>query len=404
MTALGKKALIERLSKDLVITPLLDREKQIGEASIDLRLGREFIIAKHTRISSLNPIERTALEKTIPLYQEKVKLNFGRPYILHPQEFVLASTLEFLALPHDLMAYVVGRSSWGRLGIIIATATMVDPLYRGVITLEVVNLGRIPIHLYPCSRIAQIVLHTVSGVTSPEEIEHKYQNSFEPSFSLIHRDSDLPRLADQPFAFAIGLTGLRGTSKSEVVNYLTTEMDFRQFNISDIVRHEAKEQGLMLDRATLQDFGDEMRDLDSRRNKAAIPGSYFARKLVDILQQQVLPSDRAIVISGIRNPGEVRYLQEACRNFFLVGIQAKQTTRYERRSREGEIEAREDFNKKDLRDLGDPTQPMGQNIGECLNLAGGPRGFLIENELAVTKHQLHERIDEIVKEIWRQLP
>lgn len=402
MTALGKKALLERLARDLVITPLLDKDKQLGESSIDLRLGREFIIAKHTRISSLNPIERTVLEKTLPLYQEKIKLKFGRPYILHPQEFVLASTLEFLALPRDLMAYVVGRSSWGRLGLIIATATMIDPLYRGVITLELVNVGRIPIHLYPCSRIAQIVLHNVSGPTDKEESSHKYQNSFEPSFSLIHRDKELSRLVDQPFTFAVGLTGLRGAGKSEIVNYLTADRDFRQFNISDIVREEAKEQGLVLDRATLQDFGDEMRDLDSRRNDDAIGGSYFARKLVAIVQQETTPSSRPVVITGIRHPGEVRFLRDTFRNFFLVGITADQGTRYSRRKDEGETETREEFDKKDLRDRGSSAQPMGQNIGGCLSLASEQGGFVIENE-SITKPQLRHQVDEILDQIYRQL-
>ncbi|MBZ5516729.1 MAG: dCTP deaminase [Acidobacteriia bacterium] len=426
-----------RLGKDLIITPLLDCNSQVGEASVDLRLGREFIVAKHTKISSLDPIKRSTLERTIPQYQEKIKLDFGRPYILHPQELVLASTLEFIALPRNLMAYVVGRSSWGRLGLIIATATMVDPLYRGVVTLELVNLGRIPIHLYPCSRIAQLVLHDVPNGEEASECEHKYQDSFEPSFSLIHRDKELPKLVDQPFQFAIGLTGLRGAGKSEVVNYLTTEKNFRLFNISDIVRGDAKEQGLDPDRPTLQDYGDEMRKRDDAEAKAtqdklkktdhAIPkaepnnadrpekehdgkltghlqGSCFARKMLEIIREKCTTSDEFLVITGIRNPGEAIYLRREIRNFFLIAIEADPDIRYRRRQEEGVHQDRMEFEKLDERDLGTPTQPYGQDIGGCTKLAhDNEYGFVVGNGAGITKQELRRKIDEILNDIYRKL-
>ncbi len=80
---------------------------------------------------------------------------------MHPGQLVLGSTLEYVQLPRDLMAYVIGKSSWGRMGLVIATATKVDPGFKGCITLEIVNEGEIPLVLYPGLPIAQLVLHAV---------------------------------------------------------------------------------------------------------------------------------------------------------------------------------------------------------------------------------------------------
>ena len=95
-------------------------------------------------------------------YQEKYYVPFGYSFVLHPSQFVIGCTLEYVSLPEDVCALVVGRSSWGRLGLIIATASKVGPGFKGVLTLELVNLGNVPIFVYPASRIAQLVLYRVS--------------------------------------------------------------------------------------------------------------------------------------------------------------------------------------------------------------------------------------------------
>jgi dCTP deaminase len=145
----------------LIITPMLDRSAQIGKSSVDVRLGTEFIVAKHMRLPSLDPTD-PEIRARIMEYQTKVYVAPGKPLILQPQQFVLGSTLEYLRLPDDLAGLVIGRSSWGRLGLVIATASHVEPGFHGCLTLELVNLGGIPLSLYPCSRIGQLVLYTVS--------------------------------------------------------------------------------------------------------------------------------------------------------------------------------------------------------------------------------------------------
>ena len=96
-----------------------------------------------------------------PLEKRSYWLPFGSRIIIHPHQFMLAQTLEYLRLPADLMAYVVGRSTWGRLGLIVATAIGIHPSFAGNLTFELRNLGETPLTLYPGQTIAQLFFHTV---------------------------------------------------------------------------------------------------------------------------------------------------------------------------------------------------------------------------------------------------
>ena len=95
-------------------------------------------------------------------------------------------------MPLNLSAYVVGRSSWGRLGLIVATAIGVHPGYRGIITLELRNIGEIPFLLRPGLRIAQMFFHTVEGQVESTGVASQYIGSVTPESSYIQPDIDLP--------------------------------------------------------------------------------------------------------------------------------------------------------------------------------------------------------------------
>jgi len=151
----------------LIITPILDRARQINPdaASIDVRLGQKFVIPKRTKVSHLDHLDEDH-DRRIDLYKDESFVPVGDHFILHPRQFVLGETLEWIHLPLDLSAYVIGRSSWGRDGLIIATATGIHPAYSGIITLEISNVGEIPIYLYPGITIAQLFIQQVTpGVT-----------------------------------------------------------------------------------------------------------------------------------------------------------------------------------------------------------------------------------------------
>lgn len=193
MTVLAKKELVRRIRDEKVlrrrlwITPLLD-DNQIGDASLDVRLGNEFILIRQSNLLSIDPAHGERMGINIGKYQERFRVCFGEKFILHPNQFILGSTLEYIGLPLDLTAQVEGRSSWGRLGLIIATATPVAPGFRGVITFELINAGQAPIVLYPGLSIAQLIVSETS-----DEIAYRgrYHYPTGPEFSMIFKDEDM---------------------------------------------------------------------------------------------------------------------------------------------------------------------------------------------------------------------
>ena len=145
----------------LVISPRPNLDQLAGEgaASVDLRLGTWFATLRPARTTHLAPDHpQSSAELTKTHY-----VPFGSDYYLHPRNFVLGTTLEWLRLPKTLAGQVIGRSSWGRRGLIIATATGVHPGFRGCLTLELSNVGEIPIALRPGARICQLSLEDAVG-------------------------------------------------------------------------------------------------------------------------------------------------------------------------------------------------------------------------------------------------
>jgi deoxycytidine triphosphate deaminase len=167
----------------LVVTPLLP-DFATG-ASIDLRLGNTFIVFVRSRTASFDPLEEHQDPRQV---QRSTQLAWGDAFVLHPSELVLAATLEYLVLPADLSAQVVSRSSYGRLGLLSATAVQVHPHFHGCLTLELVNLGTVPLLLTPGERIAQLVLSPASPTPPPPP--SKYHCPVGPEFSKVRVDDE----------------------------------------------------------------------------------------------------------------------------------------------------------------------------------------------------------------------
>lgn len=170
----------------LAITPLPDLEElsKSGSASIDLRLGTWFATMRQSRVpalvvedeisavtekANLDKAQIETLKEFLPVKSTEenlVKMHyvpFGGRFILHPGNFVLGVTLEWIRLPRDLAGYVIGKSSWGRRGLIIATAAGVHPGFTGCLTLELSNCNEIPIVIKPGMEICQLFLHYVDS-------------------------------------------------------------------------------------------------------------------------------------------------------------------------------------------------------------------------------------------------
>lgn len=163
----------------------------IGPSSLDLRLGRFFKLYEHTKFAILDPANPATFEKCV----RQIEVKGDEPFIVQPNDFVLGVTLEKVTLPANLVARVEGRSSLGRLGIVIhSTAGFVDPGFSGTITLEITNINRMPVALYPGMRVCQLAFESM---TSPAEVDYskkktmKYQGQRFPEESRIARDPEM---------------------------------------------------------------------------------------------------------------------------------------------------------------------------------------------------------------------
>ena len=166
----------------LVVCPMLDTE-QIGSASIDLRLGTEFMEVQRTQQGVLDPFSVHD--------EQRFNIAFGNQLIIHPGQFLLGSTLEYLRVPHQLAGQVLNRSSWARNGLLVATAASVHPGFTGALTLELVNGGTVPLKLVTGTRICQLVLWELDQETSrPYPDSAKYDTSLGPQPSRLVREAE----------------------------------------------------------------------------------------------------------------------------------------------------------------------------------------------------------------------
>lgn len=146
--------------QDIIVRPKPDLDIQLGSSSLDLRLGHKFLVFKHRKFPYIDPTD----PNTTHNMTEEVMISKKEPYIIQPGEFVLASILEWVELPAHICARIDGRSSLGRLGLVIhSTAGHIDAGFKGSITMEVSNIGMMPIVLYPKMRICQLVFEPLSS-------------------------------------------------------------------------------------------------------------------------------------------------------------------------------------------------------------------------------------------------
>lgn len=144
------------------ITPELPPE-QFGSCSVDFRLGSEFNVFEHSRNAYIDLRDGKGIEGLM----RSVTVPASEPFILQPREFVLAITEETLELDDDVLGRLEGRSSLGRIGIIVhGTAGLFDPGWAGKATLELSNLGRMPVALYPGMRICSFTFEQLTGASS----------------------------------------------------------------------------------------------------------------------------------------------------------------------------------------------------------------------------------------------
>lgn len=175
-------------SKKIVIKPSPDLASQLGSNSIDLRLGNVFRIFDHSKYPYIDPFMENIGEEIT----REVKKKKNEPFIIQPGEFVLGMTVEYIEVPDDLVGSLEGRSSIGRLGIMVhSTAASIECGFRGNITLELSNMGKMAVALYPGMRICSVAFMQMS---SPADVPYykkkgaKYIGQKGPDESRIQKD------------------------------------------------------------------------------------------------------------------------------------------------------------------------------------------------------------------------
>lgn len=185
---LSDKSIKQQLEQGRVVVSPLDPQ-DIQPASIDLHLDRQILIFTNSRQPYID------VKESLDNLTEIVTIPEDSPFILHPGEFVLGSTAEHIELPEDLVARLEGKSSLGRLGLVIhSTAGFVDPGWKGHLTLELSNLARLPITLYYGMKIGQIsflrLTTAAEQIYGSESLGSRYQGQTLPTPSRFHQDFD----------------------------------------------------------------------------------------------------------------------------------------------------------------------------------------------------------------------
>jgi dCTP deaminase len=194
---LGKEDLKKLLDEEtgLFVQPILDEDIQIGPSSIDLRLDSYFMEIKHTASDVVKPDVPTDPSS----YTSLVEVDPSKDsYTLQPGKFVIGQTLEYIRLPENIYGILDGRSSLGRLGVVVhSTASSVDPGWEGHLTLELGNNGEMGVKMIPLMRVARLILFETPGhysYSSQPESERKYFRQTKPTPSRIYEDKDFQKM------------------------------------------------------------------------------------------------------------------------------------------------------------------------------------------------------------------
>jgi len=174
----------------IIPEPSMEELEHSGEASVSLRLGRWLLAVRQSNETHIEAF--AGKPEKVQRISKQYFVPFGDEFIVHPGRFVLAVTLEWLRLPSCYTAFVVGKSSLGRRGIIIETAAGVHPGFSGCLTLEIANVGELPVALVPGMMICQLFFHAMDGDLGASKTPHAGQRK--PRLGQMKSDPTLEKL------------------------------------------------------------------------------------------------------------------------------------------------------------------------------------------------------------------
>jgi deoxycytidine triphosphate deaminase len=344
-----KKEIIEYLGVEkpieerLFISPLLDGD-QIGDTSIDLRLGQRFSVPKSSRMGLLDIVElhNEGESALIENYNES-RVPFGQYFTLHPKNSVEVGTLEYLGIPRELEGTITLRASFSSIPILANTA-QVHPGHRGIISLSLTSNANFSVKLYPGMRIAELQLRHVSTPIDKYR-PSRYHYMTRPLPTELDKDYDLEFLGPIMEPLIIGIVSTIAAGRTTAITHLTERYGFGWFSLGDVLKSEAIKQGVPTLRPNLQDLGNRMREVHS--------DSYLAVKLKTSKKWQ-MNQNNLVIVDSFKNIAEVEEFRKQ-RHFTLIGIDAPQLIRWERvksRRRQGDPIEYSEFDEQDKTDRG----------------------------------------------------
>lgn len=196
--SLNRHTLLQRMSMNtpweerLVVEPFFPESVTLDSVSnsLDFHLGNRFTILRSRRSSQHDPLSEDPKQDVVV---GELFIPMGKDFTLNPGQIVLGTTLEWFRFPYDLMAYVIGRSIWGRRGLLIVTASAVHPGSSGTITLEMSNLGEVGLHLRPGAAIGQLFFSQVDMGPHPKQRRSTFSGALRPIIGK-YSQSDIERL------------------------------------------------------------------------------------------------------------------------------------------------------------------------------------------------------------------
>ncbi len=334
---------VRPVEQRLFVSPLLD-SSQIGDTSIDLRLGHRFSVPKSSRMGLLDIVElHNDEERSLFENYSESRVPFGQFFTLHPKNSVVVGTLEYLGIPNDLEGTVTLRASFSGIPILANTAE-VHPGHRGIISLTLTSNANFSVKLYPGIRFAELKLQPVATPLDTYRAS-RYHYMTRPQPTELHKDIDLEYLGPINEPIIIGIVSTIAAGRTTAINHLMERYGFTWFSLGDVLKYEAIKQGVPTLRSNLQDFGNNMREVHG--------DGYLAMKLRTSNKWQTNKSS-LVIVDSFKNMAEVEEFRKQKR-FTLLGIDAPQLIRWDRvknRRRQGDPEKYDEFEDQDKIDRG----------------------------------------------------
>lgn len=366
---LTREAILEYLKPErpmerrLFVSPVFV-EEQLGDTSVDLRIGHRFLVTEPSRLGELDLIHLRYENKGFPAgsYRE-VRVPFGQHFTLHPRKSVQVGTMEYIGLPNDLQGIVTLRASASDIPI-IANSAQVHPGHRGVIKLTITSNADFSLRLSPGIRIVELRLQPVSeAIDSPRP--SRYHSTTRPVPTAWHMDQDLEYLGPTVEPIIVGVTSTIAAGRTTAVSHLVERHGFSWFSLANILKNEAIKLGIPTLRTRMQELGTDLREIRG--------DEYLAARLRQGRKWQATKS-MIVVVDSFKNTAEVEEFRKQ-KHFTLLGIDAPRTERWKRvklRRRQGDPTTYEEFLEQDAVDRGlkeAPRSPHSQEVDKLLEIA-----------------------------------